>query len=111
MGAARTPAATVPEELKRQSDRIIEQLTQLYKILDTTTSHLGEMSQMMENYSPDLVAQINKLKSALESYRGKAGTIYGEVSDSLAIYASSLVQNLENLSTSVSEISNTIELL
>lgn len=109
MAASRTAGATVPEELQRQSDRITEQLTQLNIILDTVTDRLGQMSTMMANYDPELVTQINNLKSSLETYKGKAADIYGDVSYSLARYAANLLQNLEALTGNVTEIGNIVE--
>lgn len=109
MAASRTAGATVPEELKRQSERITEQLTQLNKILDTVTDHLNEMGTMMENYSPDLVKQVTSLSGSLTAYKGKAANIYSEVSQSLATYATGLIQNLENLSSNVEGIGTAIE--
>lgn len=102
---------TVPAELKRQSQRIVEQLTCLNTILDTTSDHLTEMSKMMANYSPDLVTQIDKLNSSLQTYKEKAGKIYGEMSESIGNYASGLLHNLDSLTSSISGISNTIESL
>lgn len=109
MAASRTKGATIPEELQRQSERVDEQLSQLNIILDTIMDRLDQMSVMMENYSPDLVAQIKNLRASLESYKTKTGKIYGDVSYSLAKYAVNLLQNLENLIGSVTEIGNAIQ--
>lgn len=109
MAASRTAAQTVPEELKRQSERITEQLAKLNIILDTTVDHLSRMSTMMDNYSPELVAQINKLRTSLTDYKGKAGNIYGDMSQSLATYAYNLIHNLDNLTGSVGQIVNSVQ--
>ena len=64
-GAARTPAATLPEELQRQSDRIREQLAQLKKMLGTISTNLAGMSGIMEKYSPELQTEIDKLLGSI----------------------------------------------
>lgn len=111
MPGSSTAGATVPEELERQSKRIKEQLTQLQAILDTITGDLGEMIRIMRNYSPELVMQINTLKSYLESYKGKANKIYSDMSLTLSAYAINLLQNLEDLTSSVTAIGNAIKSL
>lgn len=111
MAASRTKAATVPEELIRQADRITEQLTSLHSIIDNSTSHLDDMARMMANYSPDLVQEIQKLNVALSSYRSKSASIYNEVSEGLKIYANDLMNNLSALQDSVKTISQAVEQL
>lgn len=99
---------TVPVELSRQSKRVTEQLEQLNKILDIITSRLGNMSTMMRSYSPDLVKQFNSLKTYLETYKSKANKIYPDISLSLSTYAYNLLHNLDNLTTSVDSIGDSI---
>lgn len=99
---------TVPVELSRQSKRVTEQLEQLNNILDTITNRLGNMSTMMRSYSPELVKQFNSLKTYLETYKGKANRIYSDISLSLSTYAYNLLHNLDNLTTSVDSIGDSI---
>ncbi len=109
MAASRTVEATIPLELQRQSARIQEQLVQLNKILDVITRNLGDMSAIMGNYSPALVTQFNNLKNYLESYKGKTQNIYLDIADSLASYATALLQSLDNLTKSVNAIGQAVE--
>lgn len=109
MDTSRVAAQTVPEELQRQSVRVNEQIAKLNIILDTTIDHLTRMSKIMENYSPDLVKQINTLAKSVTEYRTKAGKIYGEISESLLNYATNLLHNLENLTASVGNIVTSVQ--
>lgn len=111
MAAERTTGATIPEELLRQSGRVTEQLQCLFKILDTTTDHLEDMSVIMGDYSPELTAEIKKLKDSIVAYRAKSNDIYTDVSDELRNYATNLINNLTELTTSVQNISAAIESL
>lgn len=108
MPAGREQAATLPEEILRQSGRVIEQLQCLFVILDTTTDHLEDMSGLMGNYSAELTAEINKLKEALILYRNKSNEIYTDVADGLRIYANNLLNSLSDLTTNVQSISDAI---
>lgn len=107
-GYSRTPAGTIPEEMKRQAGRVDQQVTNLNKILDTVSNDLLEMSTKMANFSPDLVSQINNLRSVIEAYKGKSATIYGEVSNALNSYATSLSVNLTDLSNGISNVSSIV---
>lgn len=107
--ASKNPDSTVPGELSRQAKRIEEQLSALNIILDTVTDHLKEMQTMMKSYSPTLVKQFELLSNYLVDYKSRAGTIYGEVSDSLQTYAYNLLHNLDNLTNSVTQIGKSVE--
>ncbi len=109
MAASRTPADTVPEELQRQSERIQEQYERLTSIINTIRTDLSDMSTIMGPYSADVVAQINNLNEALGKYKDRSADIYTDVSNSLAMYAANLLQNLESLRTSIENIGTTIE--
>lgn len=104
-------ASTIPEELKRQSARINEQIQKLGAMLDTISSHLGEISTMMKDYDPNLVTQVNNLKSSIESYKTKSANIYGDMSDAILKYALSLVNNLEDLTKNIASIKASVEAL
>lgn len=108
MADANTTENTVPIELSRQSRRVTEQLEQLNRILDTITNRLGNMSSMMRSYSPELVRQFNSLKTYLETYKGKSNKIYSDISLSLSTYAYNLLHNLDNLTSSVDSIGNSV---
>ena len=104
-------ASTVPLELKRQSQRIDEQVAQLAKMLDTISSHLAEISTMMKPYDEKLVTQVNSLKNAVETYKSKSKEIYGDMSSAILRYALSLLNNLEDLTKNISSITSAVESL
>ena len=108
MPASRTAAETVPGELLRQSERVDEQLVRLGALLDIITERLEDMSNMMANYSPDLVTQFRALKTSLESYKTKANTIYKEIASSLSTYATSLLHYLDELTNNVAAIEQSV---
>ena len=95
---------TIPEELKRQSGRIDTQVINLGKILDTVNSNLQTVNDMMTKYNPELCNQVIKLKTALEDYKGRATTIYSELSESLMNYAINLSTNITELSSGIDSI-------
>lgn len=112
MAASLSPAQTLPEELLRQSERIQEQLLCLNRILDTSTSHLGNMVNILTPYSSqELVNEVNKLRNTLGAYKSKAGNIYNEVSEGLKTYALDLINNLTELQESIETISQAVESL
>lgn len=111
MPASREQGATIPEELIRQSDRVIEQLDCLFTILDKTRENLEGMHGIMEPFSIELTTEIDKLDSSIKAYRAKSEDIYMEVSNSLRTYATSLMSELELLSHSVNNISEAINSL
>lgn len=111
MLGAGTPSGTVPEEFQRQSKRINEQYSQLTKILNKVIDYLTDMSEIMGNYSPEVVTQINNLNVSLQSYKTKSAEIYKDVADSLSLYALNLLQNLESLTKSIENIGTSIEIL
>ena len=109
--ASTSQASTVPQELKRQSERITEQVQRLGTMLTTISSHLGEISTMMKDYDPNLVTQVNNLKGAIDSYKTKSANIYGDMANALLRYALSLLNNLEDLSKNISAIKSSVEAL
>lgn len=109
MAASRTEADTIPAELIRQSDRVKEQLTCLTTILNSVNQDLNEMNSMMKNYSPELCQQISALYNYLESYKGKSQKIYNEVSESLFLYASNLLNNITELTKDINQIGQAVE--
>ena len=111
MPAARTPAATIPEELQRISDRINEQLDCLEGILNTTSQHLEEMSGIMKDYKPEVANQIDLLKSSVDIYKSSVRGIYGQISGGLASYSSALLFNLDDLTSSVRTVTEAVDAL
>ena len=108
MAASRTRASSLPEELQREAQRINEQLYCLGVILDKSNVALEDMTKVMIKYSPDMSAQIKKLQDALLSYKDKSRKIYGELSESLLIYAKNLMQSLNMLTEGVNEVAAAI---
>lgn len=108
-GASREAAGTIPAELIRQSDRVKEQLTCLTTILTNVNADLKEMDTMMKEYSPELSKQVTTLYDYLETYKTKSQKVYGEVADSLFMYASSLLNNITELTNGINQIGQSIE--
>lgn len=111
MAAQRTPAEGMANELLRQSERIQEQLVCLGRILDVSTSNLGNMTNMLAPYSKELADEVFKLKTSIENYKSKANSIYGDVAGGLKAYAVDLMNNLTELQESVKAITQAVESL
>lgn len=111
MTAVKPGAITVPEELKRKSEIVENQLINLNRIIDLINERLENMITIMKNYSPELVEQFGILKASLETYKEKANTIYSEISESLGAYANNLLYYLGELTSKVNELKNTISSL
>ena len=113
MGASRTPFAERSAELKRQSERIDEQLAALDKLLGTACDTLATMKGVMSSATgnADITEQINSLESAISSYKQKASSIYGEIAANLLKASGKYTENLNIFSTSVGSVTKSIEAL
>lgn len=106
-----TPYETLPEELDRQSKRILEQVKALEKILTTVSGNLTSMSTMMEKYSPDLVAQFKRLNDAIVDYQTKSNKVGTAMSETLGEYARNLTNNLAGLTDAVGRVEDSVKAL
>ncbi len=108
MAASRTPAQTIPEELRRQSFRIDEQYDNLNRMLGNLYGWLVQIGEDVKPYKPELERSINGLYHAIATYLGRSKEIYGNLATALANYANRTDSNLQGLATKVNDLSQAI---
>ena len=112
MGVSRNPYSEQSLELRRQSERVREQLTALRTLLKNASDNLEVMEKIMSKTgNTEITNQIKSLSSAISSYDKKANSIYSKLADSLAYHANKSNENLKAFTSKVSSVSKAIEAL
>lgn len=96
-------------EIRRQGNRVAEQLKCLQTILTDSKTIIKNISNKLSPQSKELGEELSKLIDDIESYETKSAKIYTNLSEDLISYADNLLYNLTNLRESISSITKAIE--
>lgn len=105
---SRTSAATTPEEILRQSQRIVEQYNNLSTILNNVWHWLDEMGYRLKEYDPNIASRMDKLRGDVYSFGKKSNPIYTDFAKALENYANGSKSNLDALQKDITDISAAI---
>ncbi len=111
MAASKSPAATVPEEILRQSERISEQATCLVKIIDLLQEHLDNVIPRVRKANDAASNSIRSLKNSLTTYSSIAKSTYQNISEKLRDYSLKTTDNFEEMDASIKNVCSEIEKL